>query len=213
MTRKQQEHPNPWVVQTKEPEQAFRPSEPAPVDNGRYGMATPLQGLVEPMPGQGLPAWDPGTSGRGVPWWWVGCHGGSGVSTLAEAVGGVDAGPRGWPIHRDGARSRVLLVARSHARGLESAQLASRQWASGAVGNVDLLGLVIVADAPGRLPRKLQQWLKLVAGGVPHMWTVPWHEPWRLGEPVESRKMPKEVVKLGRQLAQSFGRVGGSAGR
>ncbi|WP_436775623.1 DUF6668 family protein [Yinghuangia sp. YIM S09857] len=174
-------------------------------------MAAPLQGLVESAPGEGLPAWDPGPRGRSVPWWWVGCHGGAGASTLAAAVGGVDAGPRGWPVHPDQGRSRVLLVARSHARGLEAAQLASRQWASGVVGNVDLLGLVVVADAPGRLPRKLQQWLKLVAGGVPHMWTVPWHEPWRLGEPVEAETSPKEVVRLGRQLAQALGGAGAAA--
>lgn len=58
--------------------------------------------------------------------------------------------------------------------------MAAAQWASGAVP-VDLLGLAVVADAPGRLPGPLRDLVRLVGGGVPHLWRVPWSEDWRLG--------------------------------
>ncbi|MFD8242382.1 DUF6668 family protein [Streptomyces albidoflavus] len=132
--------------------------------------------MPQPPAGAGLPmAWAPGPAR----WWWVGAHGGSGASTLHAAVpGGAEAG-RCWPL-LPGARPRVVLVARSSASGLAAAQMAAAQWASGAVP-VDLLGLAVVADAPGRLPGPLRDLVRLVGGGVPHLWRVPWSEDWRLG--------------------------------
>ncbi|WP_446047471.1 DUF6668 family protein [Streptomyces olivaceus] len=150
-----------------------------------------------PRPEHGLPA-------RSRPdeehaWWWMGVHGGAGVTTLRLAVpGGGDAG-RAWPAS---ARSQpVVLVARSSAYGIECAQNAARQWASGMVTGVDLLGLVVVADAPGRRPRILQNLVRLVAGAVPRLWEIPWVEPWRLGEPPMSH-LPKECAPLARDLAR-----------
>lgn len=57
-----------------------------------------------------------------------------------------------------------MLVARTNARGLRAAQLAATEWASGDVP-VHLEGLVLLADAPGRLPKALKQFVRLVAGG------------------------------------------------
>lgn len=48
---------------------------------------------------------------------WVGTHGGAGVSTLAAVYGGHDSG-RAWPGPGDPAS--VLLVARTHAAGLDT---------------------------------------------------------------------------------------------
>ncbi|MFI1582403.1 DUF6668 family protein [Embleya sp. NPDC020630] len=164
------------------------------------GPQTPQGGIAPPGAG-GLPTWSPPESAR-PPWWWVGCHGGAGESTLALAASqGAAAEGRGWPIPPPGGHAGVVLVARTHAGGLHAAQTAGRQWASGALQGIDLLGLVAVADAPGPLPKSLQQWLKLIAGGVPRLWRVSWNEAWRLGEWPDARNSGKDVRKLASELA------------
>ena len=82
------------------------------------------------------------------------------------------------------------------ADGSRAAQAAATQWAAGLVPGVDVLGLVIVADAPGRLPRPLRDFAHLVGGGVPRTWNVPWIELWRLGEPPALSDAPREVRRL-----------------
>ncbi|WP_344162068.1 DUF6668 family protein [Nocardiopsis rhodophaea] len=131
-----------------------------------------------------------------APMWWLGVHGGAGETTLARLTSWTAAADHAWPelvttesLHR----VRVVLVARTHASGLRSAQLAATEWASGAVQNVDLLGLVLVADAPGRLPRPLKDMAKIVTGGVPRTWRVPWIEAWRLGEEPNLDSSPRAV--------------------
>ena len=59
-----------------------------------------------------------------------------------------------------------------------------------------LLGLVLIADAPGRLPHALRQLAALVAGGVPAVWSLPWIEAWRVGEPAGPQNAPKVVRQL-----------------
>ncbi|WP_327299902.1 DUF6668 family protein [Streptomyces sp. NBC_01197] len=134
-------------------------------------------------------------------WWWLGCHGGAGATSLCAAVpGGAEAG-RYWPMATAGGpQHRVVLVARSTASGLQAAQVAARQWASGTLPGVELLGLVVVADAPGRLPAPLRDLRRLVSGGVPRLWTVPWMETWRLGEPPASAVPPELAKGLAREL-------------
>jgi hypothetical protein len=48
---------------------------------------------------------------------------------------------------------------------------------------VELLGVVFVADAPGRLPKPLRPRLELVACGAPRSWELPWADAWRLHNP------------------------------
>ncbi|MFG3253217.1 DUF6668 family protein [Streptomyces sp. NPDC048172] len=134
--------------------------------------------------------------GRGPAWWWLGAHGGAGVSALEEAVPGGRDAERAWPAAAEA--QPVVLVARSSARGLAAAQNAAQQWASRMVTGVDLLGLVVVADAPGRLPRALRDRVRLVSGAVPRLWEIPWVEPWRLGEP----HLPKACASLARDLTR-----------
>lgn len=68
-------------------------------------------------------------------------------------------------------------------RGLQAAQAAARQWAAGLVPHVEVLGLVIIADAPGRLPHPLRTFAKIVSGGFPRTWNLGWIDSWRVGEP------------------------------
>ncbi|MEV4440922.1 DUF6668 family protein [Streptomyces sp. NPDC049577] len=142
------------------------------------------QPTTVPQPFGGLPAFSI-PAGVAPAFWWVSCHGGSGVTTLAHAIGagGAEAGTY-WPAPQPPALARVVLVARTHHYGLTRAQLAGRQWASAQVPEgVEVLGLVQVADAPGKPPRPLRELARLVAGGFPRLWEIPWIEDLRLGAP------------------------------
>ncbi|MCP9953569.1 hypothetical protein LUX39_38980 [Actinomadura madurae] len=97
-------------------------------------------------------------------------------------------------------RSRVLLVARTHASGLCAAQAAARQWAAGVLPNVRLLGLVVTADAPGKRPKPLNELLRLISGGVPRVWELPWVEALRLGAPPKQVKLPSGYARLAQDL-------------
>lgn len=129
--------------------------------------------------------------------WWLGTHGGAAESTLAALVPPWQGCDHGWPqVPGAAAPARVVLTARSHVRGLRAAQAAATQWAAGLVPFVEVIGLVIVADAPGRLPKPLRDLAHVVGGGVPRTWTLPWNESWRLGEPPALETAPREVRRL-----------------
>lgn len=124
--------------------------------------------------------------------WVVGAHGGAGESTVAELLGGVAASHR-WP--RQEPPAPVLLVARTHATGLRRAQLVMRAWAARQTPLVKLVGLVIINDAPGRLPRPLEHTAQTLGGGVPHVWRLPWVEELRVTAPSQIQP-PRQVKKV-----------------
>jgi hypothetical protein len=169
---------------------------------GRSPTAATRVGLARPG-GQGgvaLPAAQERLARRRVPEaaavWWLGAHGGAGESTLEELFSGSRAADHTWPLTgADRPPARVVVVARTHARGLTAAQSAIREWAAGDV-EVLLLGLVLVADAPGRLPHELRRLADLVAGGAPAVWSLPWFETWRVGELPAASNAPKAVGRL-----------------
>lgn len=135
-------------------------------------------------------------------WWWLGVHGGAGVSTLTEFVpGGLDAF-RWWPaplLHEG--PGAVILVCRTHAAGLTRARDAVRQWQAGEVPEGLLLGgLVAIADAPGKLPRPQAEMLRLIAGAVPRSWTVPWLDELRLTDDLSTLSLPPALVRLSLDL-------------
>ncbi|MGI8412371.1 MAG: DUF6668 family protein [Solirubrobacteraceae bacterium] len=128
--------------------------------------------------------------------WWLGVHGGAGESTLEELFNGSRAAGHAWPRvpHAPGVPD-VVLVARTSTRGLWAAQSAMREWAATQLP-VSLLGLVLIADTPGRLPRALRELAGLIGGGVPQVWSLPWVEAWRTGEPPRAANSPREVHRL-----------------
>ncbi|WP_017972370.1 DUF6668 family protein [Actinopolyspora halophila] len=171
--------------------------------------------MVSPAPGQVAPPAEseriavhtapPRGVLRGEPsprWWWLGVHGGAGVSTLSGLIpGGWDAA-RAWPDPRIGGPPGlvgVMLVCRSHQAGMSAASAAIRQWASGRTPPVQLWGLVIVADAPGRLPRPLKSQQKRLVGTVSRCVVVPWVEAWRTAAPSRDTA-PSEIAALETQL-------------
>ena len=128
--------------------------------------------------------------------WLLGAHGGAGVTSLLRAGSGGHDAVRAWP--RDGL---VVLVARRTAYGLEWARDAARQYASGcAPAGVALAGLVVVADAPGRAPARVQNFLDLISAAFPRLWEVPWVEQWRLAGYAEPLPTPPAVRQLSNDL-------------
>jgi hypothetical protein len=110
-----------------------------------------------------------------------------------------------WPIASDAAAlPAVVLVARTDARGLRAVQRAVRELAEHRLP-VDLLGLVLMADAPGRLPRVLRDLAGVVGGTVPRVWSLPWVEAWRAGEIPAPANSPKEAGVLAVQLRAVLG--------
>ncbi|MFJ9393546.1 DUF6668 family protein [Streptomyces californicus] len=125
-------------------------------------------------------------------------HGGAGASTLAQLFGGHDSG-LAWPDVAAGRPGGVLLVARTHASGLQAVSRvlnAARQ--KEIPPGVALSAVVLVADAPGRLPRELGRRIKVI-GSVVDVHRVPWVPSWRTGN--LSGPLPREVAALRRLVA------------
>lgn len=189
---------NPWLSRPAAEPQQVTPSAVESHVTPATGPTAPQRGIPAPDRVDQLPTRD---RRHAADLWWVGTHGGAGESTLAELVPDWPAAEHAWPRTPGSDPARVVLVARSHMRGLRAAQAAATQWASGLVPDIAVLGLVIVADAPGRLPRPLRNYAQLVSGGVPRTWTVPWTEAWRLGEPPVLSDAPREFRRLADELS------------
>ena len=183
---------NPWLSQPAAPEPVV-PAEAEEPAARPTGPTTPQRGVPAPEREAQLPIF---SQRRRAELWCLGAHGGAGETSLAALVEGWATACHGWPQVPGGETAAVVLTARSNMHGLRAAQNAATQWASGLVPNVNLLGLVIVADAPGRLPRPLRDFAKIVAGGVPRMWTVPWVEAWRLGDDPQLSDAPHAVRRF-----------------
>ncbi len=68
---------------------------------------------------------------------------------------------------------------------------------------------MVVADAPGRTPRRIARFLDLVCAAFPRVWEVPWVEEWRLAGHAEPLPMPPAV----RQLEQDLRALAGAGSR
>ncbi|MCC8335894.1 hypothetical protein LMJ38_08095 [Streptomyces sp. R1] len=150
----------------------------------------------------GAPSQDAGPDPRAAPparqLAWVGAHGGAGTSTLATVLGGVDGG-RTWPRPEQGEPDGVLLVGRTHAAGLQAVSRALDVFRRGEQPpGLELVAVVLVADAPGRLPRPLHQRIKVI-GSVADVYRVPWTPAWRTGD--LNVPAPKETAALAALLA------------
>ncbi|MEW1986168.1 DUF6668 family protein [Pseudarthrobacter oxydans] len=167
---------NPWITspatETAEEETPDAYSPPAAV------ISAPLKGMVEPDAADRLAC---RTMTGSAALWIIGAHGGAGESRIADLLG-ARATDHCWPVLQGESKPRVLLVCRADMRGLTAARSTLTQWVSGATPKVDLMGLAIMADAPGKSPKALRDFAAIVGGGAPRLWTLPWVEAWRIGD-------------------------------
>ena len=170
---------NPWVQEPAPPEPVSDGVEVLGVDYRRWASGAEVSasrrlGRVQV---------------RGSALWVVGAHGGGGTSTWAGLLDAGDAGCS-WPVPAvPGERVRVLVAARTHAAGLEAARAVAVEWLEGTVPGVELLGLVLGADAPGRRrPKPLARLVRDVGGAFPVVLHVPWQAAWRLSQPSEAHR-------------------------
>ncbi|MFJ2818036.1 DUF6668 family protein [Streptomyces sp. NPDC087294] len=129
---------------------------------------------------------------------WVNAHGGAGASTLARELGGADLGRR-WPDPARGEPGRVLLVARTHHAGMRAAgraldALRKENHPQG----ISLVALVLVADAPGRLPMKLGRRIRVLRSAA-RVHRLPWVPAWRSGKSVPN---PPRAIRSLADLAE-----------
>ena len=90
----------------------------------------------------------------------------------------------------------VLLVGRTHATGLEAVTHTLDIFRRGdAPPGLDLDAVVLVADAPGRLPRPLAQHVKAIEAAI-DVYRVPWMPSWRLND--LTPPLPRESAPLSR---------------
>lgn len=166
---------NPWVAVTR-PQASPVATAETPAD--QEDDLSPVTGLAAPAPELVAPPAADQTYPRVAvdrgQLTFVGTHGGAGVTTLSR-VFGLPESTRTWPVAEDGP-TYVFLVCRSNVTGLRSAQLAAREWASGTVPGLNVLGLIVIADAPGRLPKDLRSFAQQIGGGVPRVWHIDWHQ-------------------------------------
>jgi hypothetical protein len=183
---------NPWVVETVEPAQ------PVPAEAPRRRWAPGAEVHVS----GGLPVvWTASETDL----WVVGAHGGAGATSWAHLLRAGDAGAA-WP--NPGRSVKVLVVARRNHTGLARARQAAMQWAQGGpLAHVDLVGLLVAADAPGRGPKALRDEARLTAGAFPTVIEVGWVDAWRLEEawecpaPRDVRRAVAQVQELRREHA------------
>lgn len=181
---------NPWLPSGGVQEPAEAPIASVPLATGpeRPQLSVPAPDKVDQLPTRLV------RESGGL--WIVGAHGGAGESTIAALVDAWRPAGQAWPTLESAEAVSAVVVARTNVRGLTAAKAAAKQWASGLVPEVKLLGLVLVADAPGRLPRPLRDLSRVVSGGYPRAWQLPWVESWRLGDPIGLDAAPREVRRL-----------------
>ncbi|MFJ6419174.1 DUF6668 family protein [Paeniglutamicibacter sp. NPDC091659] len=144
------------------------------------------KGAIDPLPiGASPRALAPTPSTRlpcpvlGQPLTWLGCHGGSGATSLERATNIGVALSQSWPNPLLGWPAEVALVCRSNRAGLDAAGRMLHQWVANQIPSVRVVALVVMADAPGRTPRPLARRIRELSGVVPQVHTVPWIPAWR----------------------------------
>ncbi|MFJ6464634.1 hypothetical protein ACIQM0_27000 [Streptomyces sp. NPDC091387] len=124
---------------------------------------------------------------------WVKAHGGAGTTSLIDTLGGVDVGAR-WPDPARGEPRRIVVVGRTSSGGLRAVSRALGALKEGkAPQGLDLLGVVLVADAPGRLPLVLLRRIRVLRS-VARVYRVPWIPAWRTGG--HPKHEPRQLATL-----------------
>lgn len=136
----------------------------------------------------------------------VALHGGAGSSTLTRVLAKVaNSNPGGLTMSETPAPGviprvgPVVLVARTSGIGLDRAHGAAREWGSGALPGLALLGLVFVADGPKPVA-ELAPGMKRVARMYPRTWFMPWVPAWHLVPTPSLDRPPRATTKVARSV-------------
>ena len=135
--------------------------------------------------------------------WVMGVSGGCGESTVAAILPDAVAGQRRWPPAGPATAVPVLMVARGSMASLTAAQHVAGEWASSAAPRPQLLGLLVVADAPGGEPRPVTDLIRLISGGLPQVWRLPWVRDWRLMAPQDGL-LPRSAAAVTRVITDLY---------
>jgi hypothetical protein len=126
----------------------------------------------------------------------VGSHGGAATSTIAHLLNAVDAGTR-WPRPDEPSLPlHVVLTARTSAAGLMAAsQELAGYCATQHPDGPYLVGCVLTADAPGRIPKPLSRRIIVLSSAMP-VFQTRWVSQWRLSEIPDPRAEWPVVMSL-----------------
>lgn len=165
------------------------------------------------MSGQPLPLRELTDRERAVRCWFLGAHGGAGESTLARLFAGFGAARHAWPISpHPHDRTQVVLCARTSFWGMTAAMRVAGQWdAVGLRDRVEMpLGLVLIADRPGRLPKSLEAFAGHLESATDYTWRLRWVDAWAAGEVPSAANSPKEahVLRVGLSAALAARKAG-----
>lgn len=188
------QHRNPWIS-------AVEPAVPQVRDDLKTaslpkltGPSQPQKGITAPDAADRLPRCRMAASST---LWVIGVHGGAGETTVSRLIPGSRPTQHAWPETEPPAPvAHALLVCRSDRHGLEMARKALIEWASPLSPRLELLGLAVLADAPGKLPRSLQDLLGIIGGGAPRLWFLPWVEAWRTNHVDPTEDVPRPTRKF-----------------
>lgn len=117
------------------------------------------------------------SSSPGASLCWVSVSGGAGSTSLAH-INGDESLTACWPEPSRGWPSTVVLVARSNIASLNAAGRFLQEAVARSVPDLDVVGLVVSADAPGRMPRAVKARISEL-GALTTVWALPWVSQWR----------------------------------
>ncbi len=187
---------HPWVAAAAGRSLVIDP-EPDTEQQPRWRELVPHAAIPSPPPDRQLPLRELDDQEFDTPLFLLGAHSAAGEKTLARVLPEAKAADHAWPIAPQGrAAARVALVARTSASGLRAAQTALTDWMSGRP-RAELAGVILNADAPGKLPAQLHELVELVthaAGGrVTH---IAWQPAWRLGDSTPDARVARQLSDL-----------------
>lgn len=204
--RRTQERENPFHSVPRQEPQA-RPVESDPSEDLMDGSPVEMRGPHEP-PGVPFEAAGvlrqegtmPSATVAVVP-----LHGGAGSRTVSRVLNlrkgtggvtwteapGVGVVPQAGP---------AVLVARTSGIGLERAWAAAREWGTGGLDGLNLLGLVLVADAP-KPARPLAGSIRRVGRMYPRAWRIGWVPEWHLTTEPSLERIPRHVSRVGARIS------------
>ncbi|WP_433664638.1 DUF6668 family protein [Nocardia sp. CA-128927] len=106
----------------------------------------------------------------------LGAHGGAGASTLARWWAPAADTGLAWP-GSPRSTQRVVVAARLCMPGLTAAAERLREWHAGlAPDGVTVIGLVLTAARPGRVPATVRRYRRVVAQLVEDLYAIGWHD-------------------------------------